>query len=68
MNNTELEKRMTELEMRLSFQDATIDALNAVVAKQQEELAALSAQMKKIKQQQLEVGQVDSTYVKPPHY
>jgi SlyX protein len=68
MNTTELEKRMTELEMRLSFQDATIDALNAVVAKQQEELAVLSAQMRKIKQQQLEVGQVDSAYVKPPHY
>lgn len=63
-----LEKRITDLEMRISFQDATIDELNAVITKQQDELAMLTAQIKKIKEQLSDVGQVDAAHAKPPHY
>ena len=64
----DIEKRITELEVRLSFQDSTIESLNGVVTDQHQQISALTEQLKKIKDQILKVNLVEATHTKPPHY
>ena len=65
---SDLESRVTELEVRLSFQDSLIEELNAVVTKQQARIDILAAKIDEIKAALPGGEEVDADAVKPPHY
>ena len=65
-------ERLTEIETKLAFQENTINQLNEVVCRQQDEIDRLSALLKIIKDQMnlssgIESGN-DLKDDKPPHY
>ncbi|NOR72680.1 MAG: hypothetical protein GQ467_02230 [Mariprofundaceae bacterium] len=67
-----MEKRIIELETKLSYQDHTIQELNDVVTRQQKQIDALELRMKRIQDHlkatassQLARPEED---VPPPHY
>jgi len=66
------EKRLTELEVQLAHQSATVDELNDVVAKQWQEIDRLKKQLTRLTGR---LEQVEDTLPKdasqdqpPPHY
>jgi SlyX protein len=65
-------QRLEELEVRVAFQDKTIQELNDVVTRQQRELDRLTQQLEALKQQvraaapSLVVSREEET--PPPHY
>ncbi|MDD0975729.1 SlyX family protein [Pseudomonas fontis] len=66
-----LEDRVTELETRLVFQDDTIQALNDVLVKQQQQVERLQLQMSALlKRYEEMVGQFGASEEEapPPHY
>lgn len=66
-----LEDRVTELETRLVFQDDTIQALNDVLVKQQQQVERLQLQMSALlKRYEEMVGQYGASEEEapPPHY
>lgn len=78
MNNqdgiSDLQLRMDELEMRVAFQEDTLQALNAQIAnlqqdseKQQQMLQMLYRQWSEMQAAALD-GAVAATQEKPPHY
>lgn len=66
------EERLTNLESKLAYQDDTLDALNAVVTQQQEEISRLQAMCKYLNQRLNEFESPDprasADDEKPPHY
>jgi SlyX protein len=68
MTDKVLEERVTELEVRISFQDSTIEELNSIVTKQQEQIEKLNRLIDELKGQLENPGEIDKTDVKPPHY
>jgi len=68
----DLEKRMVELETRLSYQDHTIGELNEVVIRQQDQLDRLSRELKNIREHLSEVRSSGlarpDEEAPPPHY
>ena len=66
------EDRLAELETQLAFQDNTIQELNAVVIRQQEQIDRLLQEVKLIKDklQDLKISSVipQSEETPPPHY
>jgi len=66
-----VDKRLTELETLIAFQDDTIKQLNDVIAAQQRQIDALSQEMKTLKQQFKEMTPspvVSASDETPPHY
>ncbi|MFL1503579.1 SlyX family protein [Pseudomonas sp. O64] len=67
----DLQDRVNDLEMRLSFQDDTIDTLNAILVAQQRAVERLQLQMMALLKRQEEMGgQFESSEEEapPPHY
>jgi len=68
------EKRLEELESRLSFQDDTIENLNGVVTRQDREIRALQLQFAELAARFKELGDASQPGVSsadfevPPHY
>ncbi|MEO9653755.1 SlyX family protein [Marinomonas dokdonensis] len=74
MNTSENDQRIDELEIKLQFQEDTIDSLNAALIRQQkdmlliqEQLSLLVKQLETYRQQQSENEAVHDNE-KPPHY
>ena len=67
-----MENRLIELETRLAFQEDALQALNAVVVRQQREIAEFTRQIETLKTQlravatASEADRTDET--PPPHY
>jgi len=67
-----MENRLIELETRLAFQDHTLQELNTVIVRQQQEIAALTREIENLKAQfktlapELVASRGDET--PPPHY
>jgi SlyX protein len=67
-----MENRLIELETRLAFQDHTLQELNSVIVRQQQEIAALTREIENLKAQfktlapELVASRGDET--PPPHY
>ena len=67
-----MENRLIELETRLAFQDHTLQELNTVIVRQQQEIAALTREIENLKAQfktlapELVASRGDDT--PPPHY
>ncbi len=72
MTDIILEQRIDELESTVAFQDATIQALSDVMARQQHDLDVLRGAMKllqeRVKAQGQEVVRPQSEETPPPHY
>ena len=66
-----MDKRLEDLEIRLSYQESTIEDLNQVVIRQQDQIDMLIEEIKQIKQQQQQGGDLVrpmSEETPPPHY
>jgi len=66
-----MEDRMTELEIRLAFQDDLLDTLNRTVAEQQLRIARLQAELRELSDylRSLELpGRGKPEEEVPPHY
>ena len=67
-----MENRLIELETRLAFQEDALQALNAVVVRQQQEIAEFTRQIEAIKTQLRAVATASGTdranETPPPHY
>lgn len=66
-----LEQRVTDLEMRLAFQDDTIQSLSDELITQQRDLERLQAQMAALLKRQEEASsqfQISEQQELPPHY
>ena len=67
-----MEDRLIEVETRLAFQDDTLQALNAVVARQQQEIALLRQELETLRAQlkAMAPGVVATRgeETPPPHY
>lgn len=66
-----LERRVSELETRLAFQDDVIDQLNSVVTRQDEELRSIRRQLEEILQETRQLTDQlspDTVNEPPPHY
>ncbi|MDF0604698.1 SlyX family protein [Neisseriaceae bacterium TC5R-5] len=68
------DERMTELEVKLAFQDELLDALNSTVARQQQELELVQQQLRLLYQQLRQNtaaksgGEFNLRDELPPHY
>ena len=71
---SELESRIDELESQLAFQEDALEQFNAIVTRQQGQIDELSAQVKHLREQLMDVAegfqgaQSDPAQEKPPHY
>ena len=66
-----MENRLIELETRLAFQDHTLQALNAVVVRQSQEIAVLTREVEALKTQLRTLATAsasDEHETPPPHY
>lgn len=65
-----VEERIAELEMRIAFQDDTLQALNDVLVSQQAVIDRLAAQLSVLRQRQEELsGRLEAgDEPPPPHY
>lgn len=68
-----MDNRLTELEIRLAFQDDLLESLSQTVARQQQEIELLQAQMRLLYQQLNKGGEQDGgttgpQHEIPPHY
>ncbi len=66
-----MELRIEDLEVRLTYQEATLEELNQVIIKQQNQIDLLIEEIKRIKQQQERGGEFvrsQSEEEPPPHY
>lgn len=67
-----MENRLIELETRLAFQDHTLQELNSVIVRQQQEIAVLAHEIENLKAQfktlapELVASRADEA--PPPHY
>lgn len=68
---TETDKRLTELEIKQSYNDDLLEQLNLLVFKQQSHIDHLSAQLQRLQQSQArgaQEGGHDPRAELPPHY
>lgn len=68
-----MEDRLTELEIKLAFQDELLESLSQTVARQQQEIELLQAQMRLLYQQMNKANDGTATgagpqHEIPPHY
>lgn len=72
MNNKELEDKLNSLEIKLSYQESTIDELNSIVTTQEKNITLLQNHVQKleIKIEEMEEssGGEDLPSRRPPHY
>jgi len=66
-----METRIADLEVRLTYQESTLEALNAVIIKQQSQIDVLQSHIEHLRSQL--AGQTDpvaasSDEILPPHY
>lgn len=67
----ELSHRLVDLEIRLTHQDATLEALNEVVIRQQQQIDTLSDELGKARQRLSELDASPGSagrHEPPPHY
>jgi SlyX protein len=66
---TQYETRLVDLEVRISFQESTIEELSSVVRRQQQEIDALMQKIEILRDRLInpEPG-IDPAQTKPPHY
>jgi len=67
-----IENRIEQLEMKVSFQDDTIETLNDEIFEQQQKLQLLTEQVahlvNKLKEAEPDNGGIDQVDMRPPHY
>lgn len=67
-----MEKRLQELESRFAFQEHSIQELNDVIIRQQEQIDLLIREVRDLKHSMQEIGQAQmpgpGTEPPPPHY
>ena len=69
--NTDIEKRLTDLEVKASFAEDLVDHLNDLVARQQERIELLIREVGKLKDRAPDTGggaARDPRDELPPHY
>lgn len=70
--SSDLARRVEELEIKVAFQDDTIDQLNRLVVEQQEELSKFKLQLSwlanKLKEAQTSNVASEAEETPPPHY
>jgi SlyX protein len=67
----DLESRITELEIKLSFSEDLVDELNRTVARQQEQIGLLQDELRTLFQQMQLLAPAEKTDLRediPPHY
>ena len=66
----DLSKRMDALEMRLTYQDVTIETLNQTITEQWKQIDALTRQVAELKERLQEAGRhaPGPANEPPPHY
>jgi SlyX protein len=65
------ERRLTELEIKASYADDLLDTLNAVVARQQEQIDLLLRELGQLRRQGADEGSAPARNLRdelPPHY
>ncbi|MBQ0919928.1 MAG: SlyX family protein [Hydrogenophaga sp.] len=65
------ERRLTELEIKASYADDLLDTLNAVVARQQEQIDLLLRELGHLRRQGADEGSAPARNLRdelPPHY
>lgn len=65
------EARITELEIKLSYSEDLLDTLNALVARQQQDISTLLREVAQLRQQGAEPGMAAASNARdelPPHY
>jgi uncharacterized coiled-coil protein SlyX len=67
MANEDLEKRVTELEVKLTYQDRLIEELNQVVIELRAEIERVAKGMRRV-EQQIIADLPDAPNEPPPHY
>ncbi|MDI1267621.1 MAG: SlyX family protein [Polaromonas sp.] len=68
---TEIEKRLTDLEIKASFGEDLLDELNQVIVRQQQQIDLLMRELSQLRQQLPEAGAANLTRAGddlPPHY
>jgi SlyX protein len=70
MSERELSARIDVLETRLTFQDATIETLNATITEQWQKIDALTRQLARLSERltEAEANAPGPTSERPPHY
>ncbi|WP_354685411.1 SlyX family protein [Cupriavidus necator] len=67
-----MDERITELEIKLAFQEDLLETLNATVARQQQQLDLLQEQLRAVYEQVRSAGttaaEADPAQEIPPHY
>jgi len=66
--DTNLEKRINELEARNAFQEDASERLSSEVRKQQQEITALNQQLTSALDLLLKGNEIQESTEKPPHY
>ena len=66
--DTNLDKRINELEARNAFQEDAIERLSSEVRKQQQEITALNQQLTSALDLLLKGNEIQESTEKPPHY
>ena len=67
----EVHRRLTELEIKASYADDTLDQLNQVIYRQQQQIDRLERELAQLRQQQPEAGGAVFRSLRdelPPHY
>jgi len=67
----DVDKRLTELEIKAAFTEDLLDHLNRVVARQQEQIELLIRELVQLRQQQSASGEGGARSLRdelPPHY
>jgi SlyX protein len=72
MDNKELEDKLNSLEIKLSYQESTIDELNSIVTSQEKQIGLMQNHIQTIERKIEELeeagGGEDLPSRKPPHY
>ncbi len=68
MSSNALEERLTELEVKVSFQENAFQELSSVIQNQHKEIDELRIKLEKLEALVKGGGEIDGTQEKPPHY
>ena len=69
--NSQVDQRLTELEIKASFTEDLVEQLNQIIIRQQQDLDALARQIGQLREQLPEVGTGQPRGARddlPPHY
>ena len=71
MDTQDIDKRLTDLEIKASYSEDALDSLNAVVVRQQQQIELLLRELIELKRQRAEVDGPAPRSLRdelPPHY